>query len=328
MTLKSLLVPSLLLTTAWLTCGAETARTYHCSRMEVADTVMHFPINDDGRGTLIEARAGIVGLKERQGLSKGAWGLEWSDGLRLELRTGNTAYADPTDVRYMRIRATRADSVLFDKTFSKAFEAEPDKANTIIVDRRPDGTVTLAGGRRVPEKLGSFHAPVAAPLTRVSLFAEGKVSVRGAVSEYEKDNARALQTPHTLETLKERFRESKDAKEGFWQYFDRENNPEYARMGGRYTIATVAEPDGSYTIIYIDGAQVKGAEWRPGMMKGKLVPTIFAGQFDLEWVDAEMVTMTRDINARIEQDALLTVEFPLLKTRMRFSKMPRKLWDN
>ena len=63
------------------------------------------------------------------------------------------------------------------------------------------------------------------------------------------------------------------------------------------------------------------------MRKGGLTPPVFVGQYDMSWVDATMELMTKDLNARIEQDALLVLEFPMYKSRLRFSKMPSVLWD-
>lgn len=58
------------------------------------------------------------------------------------------------------------------------------------------------------------------------------------------------------------------------------------------------------------------------MLKGRLRPTIFENHYTLEWIDSEFRTMTEDMHADIEQGAILTLSFPLLKTTLRFSKVP------
>ena len=47
-------------------------------------------------------------------------------------------------------------------------------------------------------------------------------------------------------------------------------------------------------------------------------------QFYLVWYDALGEIMTEDIDASIEQNAILTFRFPLYKTVIRFLKRPLK----
>ena len=60
------------------------------------------------------------------------------------------------------------------------------------------------------------------------------------------------------------------------------------------------------------------------MLKGRLKPTIFLDHYDLEWVDSTFERMNRDIHAQLTDGAILSLSFPLLKTTVRFSKMPLK----
>ncbi len=60
------------------------------------------------------------------------------------------------------------------------------------------------------------------------------------------------------------------------------------------------------------------------MLKGRLKPTIFVGHYDLEWIDSTFAPIDRDIHATITDGAILTLSFPLLKTTLRFSRMPLK----
>lgn len=109
-------------------------------------------------------------------------------------------------------------------------------------------------------------------------------------------------------------------KATYWDYYDRENDPDYARMGGRYRLATVPCP-GGYYIAYVAGGEVNSDFWKPGMVKGtmKLSPL---GDYDLTWVTSMGQQMTQDLSARIEGD-LLTLEFPLYRTRLRFVRVRR-----
>lgn len=198
--------------------------------------------------------------------------------------------------------------------------------NSLVVTRGSDGAVTVRGGRGALLDIVSFSLPVPGIGGSASLTGEGSIRVVGCVTEWEADRQASLVTSWTVDALRGYFAASGDPVEGFWEYFDRRNDPDYARPGGRYVIAVVAEA-GGYAMLYVDGAEVNRSNWRPCMRKGRLMPTVFSGQYDLEWNDALMMPLEGEMNARIEQDALLVLEFPQLKSRLRFSKMPASQWN-
>ncbi len=57
------------------------------------------------------------------------------------------------------------------------------------------------------------------------------------------------------------------------------------------------------------------------MLKGKLIPTLFEGHYDLVWYDGKMQRMDSDISASMEQGVILTLNFPLYRSKLRFSKV-------
>jgi hypothetical protein len=106
-------------------------------------------------------------------------------------------------------------------------------------------------------------------------------------------------------------------------HLDRENNPDKARIGGSYTLSTVWNPGHNcYDIIYLSGAEVNAKEWKPGMIKGYLQPTIFQDHFNLIWYDALCKPIEHDCNATISQSAILELNFPLMETGIRLSRVP------
>ena len=94
----------------------------------------------------------------------------------------------------------------------------------------------------------------------------------------------------------------------------------WLRLGGRYTLAVVRADDG-YDIIYIDGAQVKKSQWQPCMKKGHMTKTIFSGNYDLTWIDATMEPISEDAFATVENGVILTFNFPIFKSQVRFAKV-------
>lgn len=127
---------------------------------------------------------------------------------------------------------------------------------------------------------------------------------------------------HDTDSLMDYLKASDDSKEGVWRYLDRNMNEKYAAMGGRYTIATVANDSGGYNIIYLSGADTNDTLWEPLSVKGTLAPTIFIGNFDMRWMDAEGKEYTDDTNAQYSADgSILTLSFPALNTQLRFSRL-------
>lgn len=299
---------------------------YSHVRAEMCDTVAAIYADTLAATVTVEARAAVVNDREQTGESDSAWGLRWDDGLSVMLRSGNTAFGDAADERYARVTVSFGDSVISDRRFTSEFSMLSGQPNTLSVVRDSDGRVTVSGGRGRLVDVADFALPEKGSTGGVpSIVSCGKVRVTACVSEWEADRRAQLRTGWTVDGLRDRFERSGDPVEGFWVYFDRRNDADYARPGGRYVLAVVGEA-GGYTLLYIDGAEVNRSEWEPCMRKGRLTPTVFAGQFDLDWNDAMMESMDGDMHAHVEQDALLVLEFPLLKSRMRFSKMPAERW--
>jgi len=107
-------------------------------------------------------------------------------------------------------------------------------------------------------------------------------------------------------------------------YLDRDTNISKAVPGGRYTLATISDGRGAYDIIYIDGIDKGNSRWQPFTIKGQLQPTIFADHFNLHWLDNNGLVADKEANATIEiQGTVLKLTFHMLKSSMRFSRVPK-----
>ena len=60
------------------------------------------------------------------------------------------------------------------------------------------------------------------------------------------------------------------------------------------------------------------------MLKGRLYPTIFQNHYNLEWYDAYMEPMAEEVSANLVDGVILSFEFPLFRSRMRFSRVPAR----
>lgn len=124
----------------------------------------------------------------------------------------------------------------------------------------------------------------------------------------------------TKEELIGHIADSADPMEAVWEYLDRDINTDEARLGGKYTIATVLAPYG-YDIIYLSGAENTPGDWEALDIKGKLINTAFEGHYDLEWVDATRHMADPEASATIGiAGEVLELNFPTLRSRLRFRR--------
>lgn len=180
------------------------------------------------------------------------------------------------------------------------------------------GAATVCAGARMASK------PVAVPWTStggVRLQAEAaeadsvvRCELRG---EYKPEPRMA---PFgSVDLLMSYLAASVDPCEGLWVYYDSETSPLKARLGGRYTLATAANPEGGYDVIYLRGASEDAHLWPPLRVKGRLLPTPFVGFFDLRWLSPGGAEAVTHADAEITQ-GLLKLNFPYWKAAMRFAR--------
>lgn len=130
----------------------------------------------------------------------------------------------------------------------------------------------------------------------------------------------------SVEELEKYLSQSRDSIEGMWEYLDRNMPAGKVAPGGQYRLATVHNTEtGNYDIYYVSGADRFGHLWKPLMLKGTLMPTVFVGNFDLMWDDAaRAIRYSKDTSASLTHDnSLLTLSFPLLKSELRLRRCVR-----
>ncbi|MCH5327074.1 MAG: hypothetical protein J1E29_07725 [Duncaniella sp.] len=272
----------------------------------------------------LEARLAIKDLKERKGTSKESWSLSVcsaSDTLRAHLQWANSDFGDFLDRRFTLLTISLGDSILLRKEVDQ-FSTAPAAFNTICLNYNPDSQhLSIQGGANSLSTIAQLPLPPEFLPSQTSITINGTATLSLFCIETTVPIFGEAQIIYPdIPALASHIALSTDPTEGLWQLLDRDNDPSRARLGGRYSLATIADSDGSYLIILIDGAQVNQQSWSPGMLKGKLKPTIFKNHFDLEWIDAEFKPITTDIYADIIDGAILRLSFPLYNTTIRFSK--------
>lgn len=236
----------------------------------------------------------------------------------------STPFDDITDQRRMQVklihRHGQSTTELAQITLQKGLSLE-DGMNTVCVDV-DDCDVRVSIGKNELQQVLEAHVarPRGAVAVGYLVGPASRVAIERAVLTIENEKQVAPRPMWTLEALDDYFETSSDPLEGYWKYLDRDMNDEWLRLGGRYTLAVV-RADRGYDLIYITGAQVKKTMWQAGMPKGHITPTIFSGNYDLSWIDATMEPIDQDAYATVENGVILTLNFPVYKSQVRFAKV-------
>lgn len=265
-------------------------------------------------------------------MSESYWGVSMigkDDTLTIAIRFGNTDFGDMLDRRIALLTVSRNGKLLHSSE-AKGFRTSSNNLNSLSASLI-NGSLTISGGGEYGRQLAEIDLSEPFSPEGMDVWSVGQLLVTAFSTETCRQPSIALDSGWNPEGLNQRFLESDDPIEGYWAYFDRNNDPSYAHIGGNYTLAVVRDESAesgekhgkSYKIIYISGATTLADKWIPMMTKGSLGSTIFQGHYDLEWVDSTFERITTDAHATLESDdCLLTLSFPLLKSTIRFSKQP------
>ncbi len=300
-------------------------------------------IDSDVKSRVVEACVAVKGNRNASGLGNVSWCLTWAgaDGrpLRmLEVRWGNECLGDPLDRRFMQVSvdSLRDDGSVVPLLKERLFEgvALYGGHNTIAVEEK-SGRMDIWIGNELERHVGCCRSVGGA--CEVALEGSRTLDVRYAAYAAEKTHAGQLGKRWILQEAEEYLETHVSDVEGIWDFLDRDNNARLAKPGGKYRLALVkfdVSRDGGildvapeffgripvYEILYLDGAQVNADEWNAGMTKGFLYSTIFENHFDLLWFDSYMEPMAGEQWADMQPGAVISLNFPLLRSQMRFSK--------
>lgn len=313
-----------------LTAMAEERRVYLDSLHTVADTLIVIsPPAANMTPVAAEARIGFGHPGARTGLNACSAGIIWGltdegDCYMAMLRPGAETLDDALDDRYIRIEVIRrsaanGDSLMIATDCREGISPAPG-CNLLVVELNPgNATATISVGRTDPRQIATVSCSDATSGS-FAIIATAGVDIPLAVGAYRPDMPATLQTGLDENTIRSHAREP-GSPVGIWEYLDRDTDSRRALAGGRYRLGIVPSDSGrkgEYDIIYLGGAEVNSSQWRPGMLKGRLKALPFASHWDLQWYDSEMKLISTDLNASMEQNAILSLNFPLMKSTMRF----------
>lgn len=322
------------------TCGMTIDRT----RLLPGETIA-IPLDTDAGSYNLEMSVAVSGNRNVQGTGNVAWKVAWlnADSVRireLTVRWGNEYLGDPFDRRYMLVeidsitpegsRANLSEQRLYDGV--NMFNGH----NCLVIENTPSAMKAWIGEDT------QYFAGACAPLKdAIGIEAGGnrKSDIKYAVSRFFPDKGKHLTTGLTLSDIKAMVESaaSPGGTVGFWRFLDRDTDLRWADTGGVYTLAVVPhsgdicrdfeipedyDVTGApvYDILYIGGAKVNPDRWKCGMIKGVMFSTIFENHYNLLWFDADMEHMGIEVTADVSDGAILTLNFPLYHSKIRFSK--------
>lgn len=252
------------------------------------------------------------------------WGVAWDrtspDCYKyIALKFGNSGYDELHDSRYMDVivgrRKGQQDITIATKRIKRNVDLY-NGTNRLAIEWQADSATILVGKSNLNPII---RVPLTCPTDTASIIGEGELNVNLMVVEHTPLPKAKATTCISKQQLNTHFASSTDPKEGYWVYLDRNTDDNRARLGGIYRIALVRSGH-DYKIYYISGAEVNPDAWQPGMLKGELSATIFSNQFDAVWYDSLFEPISREVHARFDDSSVLTIDFPLYGSQIRFSK--------
>lgn len=228
--------------------------------------------------------------------------------------SGSDELLDGCHLTLSVIKSTENEPV-YEKTF-KDILTDKNSEISICIDLTDTEALLLAGHNNL-KQIAILHG-LFNPSCPVDFEVEGKTEISSMVCEYNEDIRTLLTTGLSEEDIKKMVSDSPQPA-GIWKALDRDTDSRYALAGGRYTLAVVPVPQTKeFDILYLNGAEVNSSIWKAGMRKGKLIPTPFKDHYDLIWYDSALEPIEYDATASVEQDIILSLSFPLLKSTLRF----------
>lgn len=311
--------------------SAETYRSYHDSITAIKDKRVVFQFPDSAIFTEaieIEASLPDADLSSPLTVCSILWNVS-QDGksfYRASLRPINPMPDEIPDCRAVIFTISRVmngrDSLIMEEKYRDRF-ALGRAENTLGVEIDREACVaTVYGGdaNKNPEIFADVRMSEG-PSHIVAVEAQGKAKLPLLVTEFTTHGAPAVPQPFDESSLESRLAGCQ-APAGYYRYLDCDVEESYAGLGGRYSLALVPAADGGFDVVYVAGAERNSSGWLTGMLKGHMKPTIFQNHYDLTWYDSEKRPLSGECSATLEQNALLTLNFPILKSQLRFALTP------
>ncbi len=123
----------------------------------------------------------------------------------------------------------------------------------------------------------------------------------------------------TRDELSRYLAESTDMTEGLWEFMDSDIGVEGTVALAPLRIATLRDGDG-YIIVYLSGYETSDM-WHAMDIKGRLMPTPFVRDYDLQWYCADGTELGGQIHATLDEGgSILTLNLGSQPMTVRFRR--------
>lgn len=243
---------------------------------------------------------------------------------RATVSWGETGFDDAFSRRYLRLAIDTADA-----TGKLHPTTHYDRYENVDLHRGPNSLVIDLSDSRSAFAIGSDLLVHACEISLRRIPAMIKVEANrtlriehASLKSYPHTRNR-LDTSWTADSLRKYLATpGRHPLEGYWKFLDRDNDPRWALPGGFYDLAVVRSADSpdTFDILYLSGARTNAPLWKPLMLKGRMKATKFIDHYLLQWNDASLNDAGPECSADLQQSAILQLNFPLHRTKIRFSR--------
>lgn len=302
--------------------AASTSRRY--LRFHQPSRTYAFTFDTVGSAIAVEARAAYNFGRGRSGVAHEWWAICWNytdslnyDYLRINMR--HTDYGMITDSRVARLslghRRGGKDTDLQYEDVEKGID-NGGGANSVALEWYDGHLHVLVGAKSLAEAMVAEMVP---PVSAAgAVISSSPLDLQSLVIESVPDLAAVLDPGITVDSIMSRLAVSVDPFEGVWHYLDRSTDDRCARLGGKYSLYIVRDTDNGYMILYGGGGETNAKKWRPGMLKGRLIPTPFEAHYDVVWYDSMMERVDDECHASVDDESILSIFFPVHRSSLRF----------
>lgn len=259
-----------------------------------------------------------------------SWFINDNDGRALTINISSFE-ADKTDnisTPYTLITITSdTDSLpLFSKKLDVREFHSRYKPNQLNI-KRNDNQITVSLGPNSKTTIFSSSRPLLGNIISVGFSASAQTTIKISHIAIRTPDIHISTPCYTSAQIDSITTTTHNPREGKWALLDYSTDDSCLRIGGRYRIAIISDPDskGHYDILYLSGAEISPGNWLPGMVKGHLKPTSLPSLFSLQWYDSEGRQLSRD--ATLQFDATnhtFTITLPSASSTIRFHKIPQR----
>lgn len=204
---------------------------------------------------------------------------------------------------------------------SVAFEAHCYNSLTI---KTANGKLTVLAGHQKLKQIFACDYQIKDRFVAGTIVSPGScLSIKRVQFKDYPDNHRTNLTRYSQEEIDKIISQNRtDSYVGYWRYLDRVTNDKLFLLGGKYTLIILPDGNGNYEILYYSGASKYTRFWQPFMKKGMLESTPFFNHYDLHWYSADKQYYFDESFTSVS-DGILTLNFPIQKSSVRFYRITR-----